>query len=261
VNKILIRVYKTSILTISLAFLILNMNITALRAGEMDAFRTGEVNALQAGGIPLEKGNYWLYKGRIKYVEPGVERPAEKSVALKMEITDIIIRDGVTAAVVKGYPLDLTGFDGFAAPRGNYLLVRAGHGSYYLLSGEDAINGLKKLKDNDDSLHELVDESDMIADFPLAVGKVFGEAEQVTRTDGKYFWRVEECVDADLSTVKGSPAGRVREYRLFYTTNPDRQTAGLVAGVGITNFSYRHNGTVMEFDVKLAECFINRTQK
>lgn len=224
-------------------------------------FNTGASGAastevISAGDIPLEKGNYWIYKGTVKYQKEGVEKPSQKTVALKMEISDIIVRDAITAAVVKGYPLDIAGFDGAVAPRGDYVLVRAGYGSYYLLSGEDSINALKKLKDGNDVLHELVDESDMIADFPMAVGKVFGEAEQVTRTDGKYFWRVEECVDADLSAVKGTPVGSAREYWLFYLTNPDRQKAGFVTGVGITSYSYRHNGTVMEFDVKLAECFI-----
>jgi hypothetical protein len=207
--------------------------------------------------IPLEKGNYWIYKGTVKYQKEGVEKPSQKMAALKMEISDIIVRDAITAAIVKGYPLDIAGFDGSSVPRGDYVIVRAGCGSYYLLSGEDSINALKKLKDGDDNLHELVDESDMIADFPMAVGKVFGEAEQVTRADGKYFWRVEECVDTDLSAVKGTPVSSAREYWLFYLTNPDRQKAGFVPGVGITSYSYRHNGTVMEFDVKLAECFIN----
>ncbi len=213
-------------------------------------------DVISAGDMPLEKGNYWIYKGTVKYQKEGVEKPVEKTIALKMEISDIIVRDAITAAVVKGYPLDIAGFDGSSVPRGDYVLVRAGYGSYYLLSGEDSITALKKLKDGSDVLHELVDESDMIADFPMAVGKVFGEAEQVTRTDGKYFWRVEECVDADLSAVKGTSVGSAREYWLFYLTNPDRQKAGFVPGVGITSYSYRHNGAVMEFDVKLAECVI-----
>lgn len=242
-----VKVNKIILLTASLILLLLfNTAISGATGSE----------AVSAGDIPLEKGNYWIYKGTVKYQKEGIEKPSQKTVALKMEISDIIVRDAVTAAVVKGYPLDIAGFDGSSAPRGDYVLVRAGYGSYYLLSGEDSINALKKLKDGNDALHELVDESDMIADFPMAVGKVFGEAEQVTRADGKYFWRVEECVDTDLSAVKGITVGSAREYWLFYLTNPDRQKAGFVPGVGITSYSYRHNGTVMEFDVKLAECFI-----
>jgi hypothetical protein len=242
-----VKVKKILLLTVSL---ILAMLFNAANSGAASS------EVITAGDIPVEKGNYWIYKGTVKYQKEGVEKPLEKTVALKMEISDIIVRDAITAAVVKGYPLDITGFDGSSAPRGDYVIVRAGCGSYYLLSGEDSINALKKLKDSGDVLHELVDESDMIADFPMAVGKVFGEAEQVTRADGKYFWRVEECVDADLSAVKGTPVGSAREYWLFYLTNPDRQKAGFVPGVGITSYSYRHNGTVMEFDVKLVECFI-----
>ena len=242
-----VKVNKIIMLTASLILLLLfNTAISVAASSE----------AVSTGDIPLEKGNYWIYKGTVKYQKEGIEKPSQKTVALKMEISDIIVRDAITAAVVKGYPLDIAGFDGSSVPRGDYVLVRAGYGSYYLLSGEDSINALKKLKDGNDALHELVDESDMIADFPMAVGKVFGEAEQVTRADGKYFWRVEECVDADLSAVKGAPVGSAREYWLFYLTNPDRQKSGFIPGVGITSYSYRHNGTVMEFDVKLAECFI-----
>ena len=241
------KVNKVIILAVSLILLFL------FNAANSSA--TGS-EVISAGNLPLEKGNYWIYKGTVKYQKEGVEKPSQKLVTLKMEISDIIVRDAITAAVVKGYPLDIAGFDGSSVPRGDYIIVRAGYGSCYLLSGEDSINALKKLKDGNDVLHELVNESDMIADFPMAVGKVFGEAEQVTRADGKYFWRVEECVDTDLSAVKGAPVSSAREYWLFYLTNPDRQKAGFVPGVGITSYSYRHNGTVMEFDVKLVECSI-----
>lgn len=216
-----------------------------------------ETYTAKTAGIPMAKGNYWVYRGKVKYAESGAERSCEKTVELRMEMGDVFVREGgIEAAAVKGYPLDITGFDGRTVPRNDYLLVRAGSGSYYLLGGGDAVAAVKKLKDKNDILHELVDESDMIADFPLAAGKVFGEAEQVTRTDGRYFWRVEECVEMDLSTVKGSPFKRAIEYWLFYMTNPDRQKAGIVPGVGITSYSYRHNGTIMEFDVKLSECLI-----
>lgn len=205
-------------------------------------------------GFPLSKGNYWTYKGTVKYQKQGFEKVFEKAASIKMEVTDVIGRDGIFAAKIKGYPLELAGFDERASERGNYLLVRAGSGSYYLL-GESAIGeALKKIGDPDDVLHELVDESDLIIDLPLAKGKVFGEAEQVTRTDGKYCWRVDECVDTDLSAVKGAGMAATKEFWLFHSTNPDTQKVGFVPGIGITSYSYRHNGTVMEFDVKLAEC-------
>ena len=207
-------------------------------------------------GIPMSAGNYWIYKGNVKYLKEGTQKEFSRPITFKMEITDVIKRENITAALLKGYPLDLSRFTGLPAERGDYLLVLAGSGSYYLLSGENAVNAMKKINDENDSLYELVDESDMIADFPLAAGKVFGEAEQVTRTDGKYCWRVEECVDSDFSSVKGAGIKNAREYWLFYLTNPDRQKAGFVPGVGITSYSYRHNGTTMEFDVKLTECNI-----
>ncbi len=245
-KEIKIKLYLT---LYTFALLSLFINPPVLSASENAA----------VSGIPMSAGNYWIYKGNVKYLKEGTQKEFSRPITFRMEITDVIKRENITAAVLKGYPLDLSRFTGLPAERGDYLLVLAGCGSYYLLSGESAVNAMKKINDENDSLHELVDESDMIADFPLAAGKVFGEAEQVTRTDGKYCWRVEECVDTDFSTLKGAGIKNAREYWLFYLTNPDRQKAGFVPGVGITSYSYRHNGTTMEFDVKLAECNIAAT--
>lgn len=243
--KDIIKLYLTLYI---FALLPLFINTPVLSASE-------NANAA-VSAIPMSAGNYWIYKGNVKYLKEGTQKEFSELITFKMEITDVIKRENITAAVLKGYPLDLSGFTGLPAERGDYMLVLAGSGSYYLLSGESAANAMKKIKNENDSLYELVDESDMIADFPLAVGKVFGEAEQVTRIDGKYCWRVEECVDTDLSAVKGLGVKTAREYQLFYSTNPDRQKAGFVPGVGITSYSYRHNGTTMEFDIKLSECNI-----
>jgi hypothetical protein len=203
--------------------------------------------------FPLFKGAFWVYEGKAKWTRRGTGEVVETAVTWKMEVTQMIERQHVQAAVLKGHPLDLAWYEEGKA-RGDYLVVRVGPGKYYLLDGEEMRKALDALRRGGDLLAGIVREWEFFLDLPLSNGKLFGETEQMTRTDRSYCWFVDGVEDTDLKDVAGVPTGvRFKQYRLLYQSRPAHEVVHFVPGVGITRFEYVHHGTVSETDVRLVE--------
>jgi len=209
---------------------------------------------LDGSGFPMNKKALWKYGGTVSKMEAN-EKVKEYKIDLKMEIVEIIDRGNVTAAVIKGHPFDAISLDEKGrCERGNYILIKCGRDKYYLIYGESYAETLKKLRDPEDGLGAIVKESDILLETPLYEGKTFGEAEQITRTDNSYCWYVEKSSEADLKNIKGAGIdGSVKQFELRYRTNPDLQVINFVPGFGITEYSYNHNGTPHNVDLKLVE--------
>lgn len=204
-------------------------------------------------GLPLSNGTTWVYQGIIKWTRSGSGEVVEKPVTWKMEVLERLSRGQVTAAVVKGHPLDLAHFENGKAP-GDYLMVRVGPGKYYLLRQNRRDEALQRLRDENDLLHGLVRDEEMFLDTPLVPGKIYGEVAQITRQDLSYSWIVESVGPAKLDGIKGiPPRGQKVQYELVHRTRPDHQIIDFVPGIGITRYIYGHHGTVSEIEVKLVE--------
>jgi hypothetical protein len=203
--------------------------------------------------FPLSAGTTWVYKGTTKWTQSDSGEVAEKPVTWKMQVLETLTRAHVTAATVKGYPLDLAHFEESKAP-GDYLIVRVGTSKYYLLRPNRVEEALRRLRDENDLLGGLVREDEIILDAPLVPGKIFGETNQITRQDRSYSWIVEDVRPADLRGIKGvAPDAQKLEYEVRQRTLPDHQIVTFVPGIGITHYVYGHHGTVSETDVKLVE--------
>lgn len=203
-------------------------------------------------GFPLEKGAVWTFEGPVECISEGSGDVVERVLTWSMEIADTIERQHVLAAVVKGHPLDLTFCEEGKTQPGDYLIVRVGEEQYYMLMEERVQDALKRLRDKDDVLTGLVQDTDLFLDLPLTPGKIFGEAFQVTRQDGMYYWTVTAAVPANLEGVKGIvPAADLTQYELYFNTLSGDQTITFVPGVGFTRYSYTHRGTPAAMDLRL----------
>jgi hypothetical protein len=202
--------------------------------------------------FPLTKGAYWVYEGPVTWTPDGADKALEKTLTWKMEITDVIQREAIQAAVVKGHPMDLAFYEEGRQP-GDYLLVSVRGQQYYLVTGDAVADALKKLKDAEDPLTDLVKDTDLILDLPLTPGKAFGETAQITRPDNMYVWVVGSETKAQLAKVKGAPTTALTESELKFTTVSDNATVKFVPGVGISAYEFNHNGTVSTVNVKLIE--------
>ena len=202
--------------------------------------------------LSLAKGTYWVYEGPVTWTPDGADKPQERTFTWKMEITAVIQREAIQAAAVKGHPMDLAFYEEGRMP-GDYLLVSVRALKFYLLSGDAVADAVKKLKDTEDPLTDLVKDTDLILDLPLTPGKAFGETFQITRPDNMYIWVVAGETKIQLAKVKGAPSAVLTQSELKFTTLSDNQMVKFVPGVGIVEYQFNHNGTVSTVKLKLIE--------
>ena len=216
-------------------------------------FLTNSQKQTTASEFPLNKGIYWLYQGKVKWSEPGSATIFEKTLTWKMEIIEIIKRKGITAAQLKGHPLDLVWYED-GKKRGTYLIINHDK-KLYLLAGERAFKGISRLKDPDDNLAGLLNSSALFFKLPLAVHDRYGDPELLSREDIFYCWFVEEKSESNLDIKGISSEELFINYRITYRTFPDHQFIDIVPEVGIARYIYGHHGSVSEVDVKLVEFY------
>ena len=208
---------------------------------------TGSSAPSLPAGFPLARGAYWVYEGTVKWTKD--TDVIEETVTWKVEVMDLVQREHVTGFLVKGDVTDLAWYEAGAKPE-NHVIIQVGADKTYTAT-EDA---LTRLKDDQDALVDLVNDAALMLDMPLFKDKVFGDTQQITRPDRMYAWWVADEQPADLSGIKGAPAGlQGPKYVLSLITTADNQTLEFVPGLGITHYTYVHNGTTAEADVQLVE--------
>lgn len=201
--------------------------------------------------FPLAKGTYWIYRGPVE--SGGATETLKKTITWKMEVTDVIKRPDITAAVVNGFPDDLWWYDEDTKPRDS-LIVQFFPARFYLLGPDEMQKALGALRDDKNILQGLVKEANLFLDFPLIQGKRFGETELITRTDHYYSWAVSGELQSKLEGIKGVPGNRSRTvYTISESTLGSHTEFDFVSGVGIVRYMGHHNGTVSDFELKLVE--------
>jgi hypothetical protein len=206
----------------------------------------------QEDAFPLRTGACWVYEGTVRWAGNTADEGVEKKIQWKMEVVDTLERRSLTAYVLKGHPLDLAWYTE-GKQRGDYVIVRIGGDKYYLVQEERVAEVLRRVRDAQDELKDLVDNDDLFLDLPLEKGKAFGESDQLNCEDGMYCWRVGASREADLRGIKGVTGQKAAVWELSYRTNPDVQIVDYAPKIGILRFQYHHNGTVSDCDVHLVE--------
>ena len=206
--------------------------------------------------FPLEKGNFWIYRGETKFLrknpDTGKSEPKAEVLTWKMEVVDTITRDHLFAALIKGAPFDLSWYEP-GKVRGDHLIVRAGTATFYFFTGKEALEAWSKIKDESQSLFDLEKGGELLIDAPLVEGKVYG-GELGNMARGRYCWLVEG--EREFNPKRFPAAGKLvnpRDFTLAYRTSPDHQIIDFVPGLGIVGFQYVHHGTLSETDLGLIE--------
>jgi hypothetical protein len=194
--------------------------------------------------FPLAKGSYWIYNGQRQEQDAGQGlKVFSKKITCRTEVVDRIERAGVTAAVVRGYPV--SGED-------LQVLVSVNGYHFYLLPADSSV--LKRLKNTNDALVDLVRDDQIALVLPLVKGDRFCESSQMTRPDGFYCSVVEDQRRERLTGVLGVSSGVERTvYQITLRTAPDYTAMNFVPGIGITAYDYIHHGTIEEEHLKLVE--------
>lgn len=225
--------------SLALVFALLLGGPVALSAQQLNPFDEPEP---VEDPLPLAIGNAWTYTGEVWWAPPESRTVYRENVKWKMEITDIVERDGLRAAVIKGHPQDLMLYEK-GREQGDYLLIATDSGKYYLLDGERARAALEQVRDPSNPLIDLVDDPDLILDLPLFVGKRFCSAKELLRPDKLNCWTVSDEQITALPGIAGVIATEeTTSYLLTHRTSANHAIWNFVPGVGFTSFSFGTRG-------------------
>lgn len=201
--------------------------------------------------FPLKVGNYWLYQGIRRWARPGSDKIREQPVSWKMEVTEVIGRDFITAAVIKGHPQDAATSED---TRGDYLILAIGEDRYYFLQGIRVAEVASRLRNKKDLLVNLVYDDELFLKAPQ-----INNPEEVFQTqdpEQTNSWIVAEENDVSPEDVTGGSDPKFRKkFRLVFKAIPNHTSIDFVPGIGITHYRYHHDGLVAEADLKLIEYF------
>jgi hypothetical protein len=174
---------------------------------------------IQADPLPLAKGAKWTYTVSVRRYDTDSNNVTTKTIPWVTEVLDAKEHNGVIAYRVKGWPTDLTEYDGTGAvPAATETTILRKDNAFMFASssnkGEPDLDGATGW-----------------FSWPVIDGqKICPSAEMV------YCWQV--------SAVETG-------YKLSFYTGPDEQSFELEPGTGVARFHYSHHGTTNEVDAKL----------
>lgn len=166
------------------------------------------------------------------------------------EVMDTAEKDGITAALLSGFPLNMNVWFDTTNMTDAIMLICVPASQYHMVD----TNAFARFHDPEDNLLGMIDENSLIIDCPLATNKRFGEFDQLTRSDYLYCWFVESEEEIRIRGIKGVSSWRKYiVYHLGYHTQPDIQHILFAPGIGIIEYTYHHNGTPCDMHMRLTE--------
>lgn len=171
---------------------------------------------ITADPLPLAKGSKWTYTVNVKRFDVEANKVNTKTLSWVTEVIDAKEHNGVTAYRVRGWPTDLTDYDGTnAVPQPTEMtILRKDNNFLFGTSAEPSLDGATGW-----------------FSWPVIDGqKICPSAEMV------YCWQVTAVETG---------------YKLSFYTGPDEQSFDLEPGTGVSRFHYAHHGTTNEVEAKL----------
>lgn len=222
--------------------------------------------------ISLAKGNYWIYKGSAEWT-PIDGEIIKSELSLKMEVLDVVSlpiansNDLALIALVKGNPAGREVFNYMAEDYSNrsqmrllslglYTVYTNNGKDYYISEGRDEFDSAKKGLAPFGG--ELISKTK-----DLKVGNLFGcYNEEIKRSDTLYCWNISSKKIVNQKNLVGNlKTQKFYQYNFIFETLPDDEQYSFAPGLGIIASSYRHHGSVMEYNLTLTEYNISNTVK
>lgn len=206
-------------------------------------------SGVPADALPLQTGNTWTYDGTIWWVPNNSRRVLEERVTLEVSVVELVEWGRMRGAVLRGYPEDLITsvtdrFDG------EFTLLQVGS-RVHLLRGDTAEEAIRRLRQRDETVVDLVRGSEVILDLPLAPGKTFCP-DRADRADPRRCWFVKDEDPVSVLPVHGVPTTRSRErFVLDLRSRGEHEVRGFVPGVGFTSFGIGQAGDPAALELEL----------
>jgi hypothetical protein len=207
--------------------------------------------------FPLQKGNFWIYEGDVSWVEAnpatGKNQIYRKHLTWRSEVTATEKKDNFLAALLHGFPTDLTWYDSHTVPSDRLLLLI---GTDYYEITDHAVETFQKIvaaKGDWGKCYQDIDAAQSFLPGPLAGGKYFGGSPG-NYISGRYCYIIDDPAPFDLASVKNAPKlAHPVGYSIGYHANPEEDEMEVVPGLGIVHYGYIHNGTTMNVDIHLVK--------
>ena len=205
--------------------------------------------------LPLRKGNRWVYEGTA--MTTTTDGPVVKgNVRLSMRVIGEKHAGTMDLYMMEGHPsdavwaLDHAQDDIVDVPPSRYAYVVVGN-KVFRIADDEIDRAMEVLVEGDGFDESLLSADNLEFEFPLSEGLQFGRAQSLGRKDMMYRWVVS---DITLCYAAGDEGLReVPHYQLVHKTLPDRISLWFTPYLGITSYSYQHNGTIAEVDLSLKE--------
>lgn len=176
---------------------------------------------------PLKIGNYWEYEITIKeQVEGGGSTTKSLKRVERVVGIERINEGDLITFLSQDYK------DGDLVDTKNLYQLIVRHDVY-------SVYGKDKVTKEDDNL---------IYRFPLEVGEKWGTRDALARSDDFYTYRISQKI---AQTVNGKTYDGC--YEITYQTLADISSKIFCNGVGIAQESYKHNGTLYEWNSRLTK--------
>lgn len=189
--------------------------------------------------FPLNKGSYWDYSFHSREAV-GSNKIESKVQKIRMEVLNKTRCGHFYVVELKGDPIRFS-------PKGRFgLAVAINSPEVYYFDGTQINKLLAAKKKNDFQPDSIPDYGSILFEFPFKDGQTYG-AENTGRNDKMYMYAVSKIGGYQTGNTLKAAA----QYRITYACLADVLTYGFVPYLGITRSSYRHNGTLIDYDVKL----------
>lgn len=207
-------------------------------------------------------GTTWTYRGESRWTD-SFGHVQSQVFTWRMEVVDYAHHGATYAALVRGAPMDLPVRPG-QEPRYS-LILRRGNSYYFRASADSPEHFLHFKHRRPWPLKRpgvpgpLVRAEDAWFTVPLMVGQKTcsppAPPPPAPATDDNQprCWAVERKSQPDLRGIKGAPATHAAQFDLAYRVLPDYELVSIVPGLGITAYSYQHQGTVAETRLRLVD--------
>lgn len=226
------------------AVLLLVSALTALTVNAAKNDSSGSSTAVQTAAqpdyFPLNPGSYWEYSFNSREADGnGIVTQDRK---IRMEVVSKVRHGDYWLVEIKGDPIRY-------APQGRFgLAVGIKSPQVYYL---DDTQWEKLTSSKNLPAESLSDFGSILFEFPLRDGQTYG-ALVPGRSDNMYMYYVERD-----GSYNGGPTGRqdqpLPRYQITFGCIADVTTYTFVPHLGITGTSYHHNGTVIDYNVKLTQ--------
>lgn len=200
--------------------------------------------------FPLDVGNYWIYKRSMEYVNDDNEVKIVDDEVTK-EVIEKYENDDMKLFVIKGDPLEMDLENKNIEPNNviyGYIVLS---NKIIVVPKQDIDLIVEKFKNKKSLYSGDTKNLNILFEFPLFDNQKYGDFDQLFRNDEKNISHVTEL--QPYKKKIGESIIDVGIYTINRLHNGGDESITFTPYIGITEYSYNHNGTTNKYYIKLNE--------